>query len=95
MSVTTTSGRCWRTSASASVPVRASRDDLEVGLDVEQRAQRAEHHRLILGDQDADHDAITASRGGAAAGEHQRQAGAAPAVAIERAAERGDAGPHP
>ncbi len=35
-------------------------DDLEIAFDVEKRAQRAEHHGLILGDEDPDHDATIA-----------------------------------
>ena len=35
-------------------------DDVEVALDLEQRAQRAEHHGLIFGDEDPDHDATIA-----------------------------------
>ena len=76
--------RALRMSAAASASRARARlaDDLEVALDVEQRAQRAEHHRLVLGHQHADHAGLppAAARSGTHAGACRLAA-----VALERA----------
>ncbi len=79
MSVTTTSGRCGHREVERLGPRSRLRHDFEIAFDVEQRAQRAEHHRLVFGQQDADHEGLPWSR----QGHHQPRA--LLAVAFERA----------
>ena len=62
MSVTTTSGWCFSASVERFGAVARLADDLEVAARSRAARQRAEDHRLILGDEDADHDATIARR---------------------------------
>ena len=55
MSMSTTSGRCSRASATASLTVVCLADHDDVGLGVEQRAKAGPHERLIVGEDDRDH----------------------------------------
>ena len=81
------------------------RHDLEVGLEVEQRGQRATHERLVVGEQQPDHGRATSTRVPGAAGPtarvppaagdplaHAAQAVALRAVAAGAVVGHGDAG---
>ena len=67
-------------------------DDLEVGLEVEQRGERATHERLVVGEQQPDHGSATSTRvpgrgradAEGAAGAGDPLAHAAQAVALAR-----------
>ena len=54
--MSTTSGVSSRACTSASRPSLASPDHLDVLLRVEDQAKSPAHERLVVGDQDADHD---------------------------------------
>ena len=62
MSVTITSGVGAARQGQRLAAVRGASHDLEIALDLEQRSERAEHHRLILGNQDADHACVSLPR---------------------------------
>src|SRR5664279_5702285 len=56
---TATSGRCRRAMATASVPRRRLGDHLEIGLHAEQRGDRDTDEILVVGEQNADHGALS------------------------------------
>ena len=60
MSSSATSGAVRRAASSTVVAALDLGDDLDVVLEREQARERAAHHRLVLGDQDADHGARAA-----------------------------------
>ncbi len=62
MSSSATSGSTDLRRAEHLVAAGDLRDHLDVGLEAEQARQRAPHHALILGQQDADHGAGTGTR---------------------------------
>ena len=80
MSITTTSGRVRRATASASSPSCGLAHHLHVVLDVEDHAEAGADHRLVVGDQDADgHQAPVA---GKRASDREAAAGAGPASSV-------------
>jgi hypothetical protein len=62
MSISTTSGGSRRTRSSAAGPVVGLAGDLYVVLRLEDHAQATAHERLVVGDDDTDHDGVP-SRG--------------------------------
>ena len=82
MSSSATSGRCARAGCERLVAPAGLGHDLDVVLQREQAGERAAHHRLVLGDQDADHGARQRDARGAS-----RNAAAGPGAGLQRAAD--------
>ena len=59
-------GRLARDEIERDASVARSPDDFDVALDLQQRRERAEHHRLIFGDDDANHARRSVRRTGRA-----------------------------